>query len=115
MHATSTSHELPFSVVPVHPLLVIVKPSETVTPITFIFFLPEGSLAVSGCDAPVVLIVTLPNESGPLSCSVGCESADVATSAPSDCANAGRASVPIRSSSAKVRAANGRTNDLQLI
>jgi hypothetical protein len=71
MHATSTSHVLPFSVVPLHALLTIVKPVETVTSIIFIFFLLEGSVAISACDGLVVLIVTLPNESGPLSCSVG--------------------------------------------
>jgi hypothetical protein len=115
MHATSTSHELPLRVLPEQLLVVIVKPADTETPITFIFFLPEGSEAVSVCDALVVPLTTLPKESGPgLSWSVGSlESGDDAAS--SDCASTGRANAPIRNSSAKVKAASGRTNDLKRI
>jgi hypothetical protein len=67
MHATSTSHELPFRVVPEQPSVVIVKPAETETLLIFIFFLREGSVAVSGSGALVVPTTTSPKESGPLS------------------------------------------------
>jgi len=114
-HATSTSHELPFRVLPEQLLVVIVKPSETEMPITFIFFLPEGSEAVSVCGVLVVPTTTPPKESAPgLSWSVGsAESGDDAAS--SDCASTGRASAPIRNNSAKVKAASDRTNDLRRI
>jgi hypothetical protein len=71
MQATSTSHELPFRVLPEQPSVVIVKPAETETLLILIFFLPEGSVAVSGIDALVVPTTTLPKESGPLSCRNG--------------------------------------------
>ena len=71
MHATATSHELPFRVVWEQPSLVIVKPAETETLPILILCLLEGSVAVSVCDALVVPTTTLPKESGPLSCSVG--------------------------------------------
>jgi hypothetical protein len=89
-----------------------VKPAATETLVIFIFFLPEGSVAVSVFGALVVPTTTGPKASGPLSCSVGCLlSGDDAAS--SDCASTGRASAPIRNSSTKVRAANDRTNDFK--
>ena len=98
---------------PEHPSVVIVKPVETDTFRTFIFFLPE-LVAVSVFGALVVPSGTLPKSSGPLSCSLlAAPSGDDATSSSDDCASAGRASVPIRSRSAKVKAVIDRTIDLQ--
>jgi len=112
LHTTSTSHELPFNVVPLQLSVVIMKPAVTETLVIFIFFLPEGSVAVSVFGALVVLTTTGPKESGPLSCRNGCLlSGDDAAS--SDCASTGCASAPIRNTSTKVRAASDRINDFK--
>jgi len=116
MHATSTAHVLlPLIVLPEQLSVVIVKPAETETLVIFIFFLAEGSEAVSVCGVLVCPTTTAPKESAPgLTWSVGSlESGDDAAS--SDCASTGRASAPIRNNSAKVKAASDRTNDLKRI
>lgn len=63
---------MPFKVWWVQLSCTTVKPSVTETLFIFIFFLPEGSVAVSVIVGLVVPTVTGPKESGPgVSCSVG--------------------------------------------